>query len=192
MTVSGFSFLKIRSRFATQGSGKWRFGGDEGQVTILLIGFVVVALALIAVVVSAAQVHLERTRLAALADLAALAAAEQVSDEAYFAPTAAACTTAGPAGGPGAGAAPAAGCVPGAALAPSDDEVAAAVGAYLTDYPDSSARWTDLQVVEADSPDGRTVRVTLGAVVRPAWVAWVLEPFTDGIEIGATSAARAW
>ena len=43
-----------------------RGGGDEGQVTILVIGFVVVALALVAVVVSATQVHLERTRLAAL------------------------------------------------------------------------------------------------------------------------------
>jgi uncharacterized membrane protein len=164
-------------------------------VTILLIGFVVVALALIAVVVSAAQVHLERTRLAALADLAALAAAEQVSDEAYFAPSTAACTTAGPAAGPPTTAGPDAGtaaCAAGAALAPSADEVAAAVGAYLTDHPDSSARWTDLQVVEADSPDGRTVRVTLAAVVRPAWVAWVLAPFTDGIGIGATSAARAW
>ncbi len=59
---------------------------DDGQVTILVIGFVVVVLALIAVVVSATQVHLERTRLAALADLAALDAAEQISDAAYFQP----------------------------------------------------------------------------------------------------------
>jgi uncharacterized membrane protein len=145
--------------------------GDGGQVTILVIGFVVVALALLAVVVSATQVHLERTRLAALADLAALAAAEQVSDEAYFASTA-------PTGG--------------TALAPSDEQVAATVDAYLTAHPDAAARWTGLRTLEADAPDGRTARVTLVAVVRPAWTAWLLAPFTDGIAIEASSSARAW
>jgi len=161
-------FLKSRSQIATRSSGNWRRGGsDDGQVTILVIGFVVLALAVVAVVVSATQVHLERTRLAALADLAALAAAEGVSDEAYF--------SSGTAG-----------------IAPSDDEAASAVDAYLADHPDAAARWNDLRVLEADSPDGRTVRVTLAAVVRPAWTAWVLAPFTDGVAIGASSSARAW
>ena len=139
--------------------------GDEGQVTILVIGFVVVAMALLAVVVSATQVHLERTRLAALADLAALEAAERVPDEAYFGvvePTL------------------------------SDDDVAATVDAYLDGHPDTAARWTDLRVLQADTPDGRTARVRLGAVVRPAWTAWVLAAFTDGIAIEASSDARAW
>lgn len=142
-----------------------RSDADEGQVTILVIGFVVVALALVAVVVSATQVHLERTRLAALADLAALQAAEAVSDESYFSsgePTL------------------------------SDDAVATSVTSYLAGHPDAAARWSGLQVLEADSPDGRTVRVRLTAVVRPAWTAWVLAPFTDGIAIGAWSEARAW
>lgn len=160
-------------------------GRDDGQVTILLIGCVVVALALIAVVASAAQVHLERTRLAALADLAALAAAEQVSDEAYFAPSGAPCAGTG-------GDAAAPGCATRAVSVPGDDEVTAAVDYYLTRHPDAAARWTGLRVVDAGSPDGRTVRVTLGAVVRPAWAAWVLAPFGDGIAIGASSAARAW
>lgn len=181
---------------------RWRAaaGRDDGQVTVLVIGFVVVALALVAVVTSAAQVHLERTRLAALADLAALAAAERVSDEAYFAPSTggrgtigaptatdggAAATEDGPAATEGAGAG-------GARLGPSDDEVAAVVAAYLRDHPDPSALWTGLRVVTASCPDGRTVRVSLAAVVRPAWTAWVLAPFTDGIAIGASSAARAW
>lgn len=154
-------------------TGPWSKGSlpartaDEGQVTILVIGFVVVALALVAVVVSATQVHLERTRLAALADLAALDAAEQVSDEAYFAPLS----------GP---------------LGPSDDQVAAIVDAYLAAHPDAAAGWTGLRVVEADSPDGRTVSVRLAAVVRPAWTAWVLAPFTDGIAIQAAADARGW
>lgn len=148
---------------------------DDGQVTILVIGFVVVALALVAVVVSATQVHLERTRLAALADLAVLDAAEQVSDAAYF------------------GSLPDGGQVPsGEALALSDAEIAARVDAYLVGHPDAAARWSDLRVLEAGSPDGSTVRVRLRAVVRPAWTAWVLAPFMDGIAIEASSSARAW
>lgn len=148
---------------------------DDGQVTILVIGFVVVALALIAVVVSATQVHLERTRLAALADLAALDAAEQVSDAAYFQPL------------------PDEGQVPSdETLAPSDAEIVTRVDAYLVGHPDTAARWTDLRVLEAGSPDGSTVRVRLGTVVRPAWTAWVLAPFADGIAIEASSSARAW
>ncbi len=202
-------------------TGRWRIaaGRDDGQVTVLVIGFVVLALAVVAVVTSAAQVHLERTRLAALADLAALAAAERVSDEAYFAPSGggpgtvggSAAADGGPAvteggpvateGGPAAtdGVPAASGAErpgPGgtgrARLGPSDDEVVAVVDAYLHEHPDPSARWTGLRVVTASCPDGRTVRVTLAAVVRPAWTAWVLEPFTDGIAIGASSAARAW
>ena len=164
-----------RPAMAPGTSARWRAvprpgasrSADEGQVTILLIGFAVVALALVAVVASAAQVHLERTRLAALADLAALAAAAQVSDEAYFASGA-------------------------TGIAPSNEEVEATVESYLAAHPDAAARWTDLRVVESGSPDGRTVRVTLAAVVRPVWVAWVLAPFTDGVGIGAASSARAW
>ena len=147
---------------------------DDGQVTILVIGFVVVALALVAVVVSATQVHLERTRLAALADLAALDAAGQVSDAAYFGPADV-------------------GEVPsGGTLVASDADIAARVDAYLVGHPDAAARWTDLRVLAAGSPDGSTVRVRLGAVVRPAWTAWVLAPFTSGIAIAASSSARAW
>ncbi len=171
MTRRGPALVVARSRVASRPSRDLR-GGDDGQVTILLIGFVVVALALLAVVVSAAQLHLERTRLAALADLAALAAAEQVSDETYFAGSQTAAA--------------------GVALAPSDHEVAAAVDDYLVDHPDTAARWTDLRVVAATSPDGRTVRVSLAAVVRPAWTARVLAPFTDGVVVGASSSARAW
>ena len=59
---------------------------DDGQVMILTLGFVVVALLLITVVVSAAGVHLERKRLLALADLLALEAADAVGDDQYFAP----------------------------------------------------------------------------------------------------------
>jgi uncharacterized membrane protein len=152
--------------------GRARGPGDDGQVTILVIGFVVVALALVAVVVSATAVHLERTRLAALADLAALDAADAISDAAYFGPDGAS------------------GVASGVPL--SDADVAAAVTGYLVAHPDPAAGWDEVRVLAAGSPDGRTARVTLRAVVRPAWSAWVLAPFSDGIAIEASSSARAW
>ena len=181
---------------AVRGSSKGA-GRDEGQVTILVIGFVVVALALVAVVVSATQVHLERTRLAALADLAALDAAGRVADAAYYAPSGSAdrVATGGtpPSGGdPRSGEGESGAPSSGEALALSDDDVAATVDAYLAEHPDAAARWTGLRVLEADSPDGSTARVRLGVVVRPAWTAWVLAPFTDGIAVEASSSARAW
>lgn len=140
--------------------------GDGGQVTILVIGFVVVALALVAVVTSAASLHLERTRLAALADLAALDAADAIADAAYFAPDGRAALL--------------------------DDEVAAAVTGYLAAHPDESAGWDGVAVLEAGTPDGVTAHVRLGAAVRPAWLAWVLAPFSDGIAIEVSSSARGW
>ncbi len=194
------------TRWAARGAragwtaGRARAGGDGGQVTILVIGFVVVALALVAVVVSATQVHLERTRLAALADLAALDAAGRVADASYYAPPGSpgpGGRVSGP-GWPGPGSAwssdSGAGEVAwsGEGLALSDEDVAVIVDAYLAGHPDAAARWTDLRVLEADSPDGTTVRVRLGVLVRPAWTAWLLAPFADGIAVEASSSARAW
>ena len=49
---------------------------DEGQVTLLVLGFVVLAVALITVVVAATGVHLDRKRLLDVSDLASLAAAD--------------------------------------------------------------------------------------------------------------------
>jgi hypothetical protein len=150
-------------------------GGEGGQVAILLVGLVVVAIALVTVVASAASLHLDRTRLAALADLAALDAADAISDAAYY-------------GGPSA----AGGAAPDDEPALTDADVAAAVDAYLRDHPDPAARWDEVRVLEATSPDGRTARVRLAAVVRPAMGSWVLAPFAGGIAIGASSSARAW
>lgn len=172
---SPLGLVNPASRITTRGSPNRVSTGDDGQLAILVIGFVVIALALVSVVASATSVHLERVRLAALADLAALDAADTVADAAYYAP--------GGAGGPGAAALP---------DALSDEAVAAAVASYLAENPDPAARWDDVRVLEAGAPDGRTARVRLGAVVRPALVSWVLAPFTDGIEVEAASSARAW
>ena len=62
-----------------------RRGDDEGRIALLALGFVVVAASLVLVVTAAAGVHLDRKRLLALADLAALDAADALSASAYYA-----------------------------------------------------------------------------------------------------------
>ena len=57
---------------------------DEGTITLLVIGFVVVAVLMIGVAVDASVVFLTRQRIASQADGAAIAAAQQVDDAHYF------------------------------------------------------------------------------------------------------------
>ncbi|GEK22863.1 hypothetical protein [Cellulomonas xylanilytica] len=137
---------------------------------ILTLGFVVVALLLLTVVVSAAGVHLERKRLLALADLLALEAADAVADNPYFVPDQAAS---------GAGGVPL-----------TEAAVRAAVDGYLRDNPDTATAWDEFAVLDATTPDGRSAQVRLGAVVRPALLSWVLAPWSDGIVLQAESTAR--
>ncbi|WP_243884286.1 pilus assembly protein TadG-related protein [Cellulomonas fengjieae] len=143
--------------------------GDDGQVMILTLGFVVVALLLLTVVVSAAGVHLERKRLLALADLLALEAADAVAEDRYFVPGAGRTATGVPL---------------------TDASVRAGVDGYLRDNPGAATAWDELAVLDASSPDGRSARVHLGAVVRPVLVSWVLAPWSDGIALQAESVAR--
>lgn len=145
--------------------------GDEGQVTLLVLGFVLMAVALITVVVAATGVHLDRKRLLDLSDLASLAAADSLTDDNYFA----------------------AGSAQGATAVPlTSASVRAEVEKYVREHPDRSARWSEVRVLEAGTPDGRTVVVRLGAVSRLVLVGPLLAPWSDGVRIEATATARAW
>lgn len=140
---------------------------DDGQVLVLALAYGLLAILLVAVIVSATAVHLERKRLLALADLAALEAADALDPAAYYA-------------GPGDG--------PPVTLTSAD--VRAAVEDYLRTAP-AAGRFEGLEIVEATADDGRTARVTLRAVaqvplVGPATAAW-----SDGIELVVTARARA-
>lgn len=145
---------------------------DGGRILLLTLAFVAFAIALVGVVASASAVHLDRKRLADLADLLAADAAQAVSERRLY-------TGEGPAAPrPGEG-----------LLVLDDDGVAAAVEAYLADHP--AAAPDGLAVVEAGSPDGRSARVELAAPSRPPLLSW----FTDAtapIVVRATSTARAW
>lgn len=57
---------------------------ERGQITLLVIGFATILLALLAVVIDASQVVLLRRSLSSLADGAALTAAQSVAEEALY------------------------------------------------------------------------------------------------------------
>ncbi|WP_028047646.1 pilus assembly protein TadG-related protein [Cellulomonas sp. URHE0023] len=146
-----------------------RAGADDGQIMILTLGFVVVALLLVTVVASAAHVHLERKRLLALADVLALEGADAVASDRYFAP--------GSDEQPG--------------LPLTDTAVRQGIEEYLRDNPDVTGQWDQLVVLSATTPDGASARVHLGAVTHPVLISWVLSPWQDGIALEAESVARA-
>jgi len=145
----------------------WR-ADDSGQITLLAIGFMVVALALVAVVASATAVHLDRKSVVALADLVALEAADALSDETYFAN-------------------PVTADDPGVPL--TDGAVADAVEEYLAAHGDDGL--AGLRVLEASTDDGWTATVRLGAVSRPPLVWWLVGTWSDGFAVTGEAHARA-
>lgn len=162
------------ARVAGRVAARARTGGqDEGQVLLLTLGFVVVALLLVLVVSAATAVHLDRKRLVALADVVALDAADALASPGYFAP------------GAGQGE-PARG-----GIDLSDASVRAAVEDYLRENPSATEPFATVRVLEATSPDGRSAHVRLGAVVRVPVVGGVLSTWSDGVTVEAESSARA-
>lgn len=65
-----------------------RFGGDDGSVLVLIVGFAAVVLLLIAVVTDVSAVFLARRSLTSQADGAAVAAAQAIDEEAFYTGTA--------------------------------------------------------------------------------------------------------
>ncbi len=141
--------------------------GDEGAIAILVLCYVVIAASLILVVTAATSVHLERKRLLAVADAAALDAADEVSPDSYLRTG-----------------------IGGSDVVPlTDDSVQNSVRGYLHATPTGLH---DLQVVApTGAPGGRTAEVTLQATAHPALVSWVLSGWQAGITMTVTSRADA-
>lgn len=145
-------------------------GDDSGQVLLLALVYGLVALLLVLVVVAASAVHLDRKRLLALADAAALDAADAVDEAAYFEATARA---------EGIDAVPV-----------TDDTVRDSVVAYLQ-RQSAPSRFTDLEIdrVATGTPDGESAVVVLTARSLPLLPDVVAGRFSAGVPLRVTATA---
>lgn len=143
-------------------------GADDGQVLLLILVYALITVTLVTVVASASAVHLERKRLLALADAAALDAADAVDLDAFFAD----------------------GTRPGDGVPLTDASVRASVEEYV-ERAGAPARFDAFAVASSTgTPDGRTAEVTLLATAEPPLLSVVIAAFSDGIPLVVTGRAR--
>ncbi|MDQ0735499.1 pilus assembly protein TadG-related protein [Arthrobacter agilis] len=163
------------TRRRTPAPGKaapWAGSREDGQVGVLVIGYLLISLLVVTVVLAVSAVYLEHKKLLSAADGAALAAADNYSIDV------------GTGGGSGAGALPPLTPLP----ALQDSGVEQAAEGYLI-ATGAGARFTQLTVDPATgAPDGRTARVVLSAVAHPPVVNFLVPA---GIPIVARADARA-
>lgn len=136
---------------------------DNGQVAVLIIGFVMLSLLILTVVMAASAVYVERKKLLSVADGASLAAADTFT----------LADVQGSAGAP----------VP----TLSDGTVRSAVQRYLADTG-AAGRFDGLSISSGTgSPESRTAHVVLSAVVHPPIVNFLVPA---GVSITVSSDAR--
>ena len=140
-----------------------RVSDEDGQMTVMILGYVVLSLLVATVVIGVSAVYLEHKRLLSLADAASVAAADSYT----------------------LGDVASQGGTPSAVLNP------ARVKSVATDFvarSPAARRFSGLAVAGATgTPDGSTAVVVLTAAVHPPVVNFLVP---DGIQIEATSTAR--
>ena len=164
-------------------------GDDSGQILVLTLGLTLVVLLLVTVIVSLTGIHLERKRLLDLADNLALAAADAMTEEVIYG---AGVTSLPPGGVPDDAAGPSNDVTSDTGLALTDEAVAEAVSDYLATHPRALDGLSDVVVVLAHSPDGRSAHVVLTSRAQPALISPVTSLFSDGVTLTAQSTARVW
>jgi hypothetical protein len=136
---------------------------EEGQMIVMIVGYVLLALLVATVVVGISSVYIEHKRLLSLADGASLAAADSYT----------------------LGEVEAAGGSPSAVL--GSERVRNVAADFVSRNP-SARRFDELSVTAGTgSPDGSTAVVVLSAAVHPPVVNFLVP---DGIRIEASSTAR--
>ena len=139
--------------------------GDDGQIMLLALAYVLLAILLVTVVVCASAVHLARKELLALADLAALEAADAMDPADYYVSA-------------------------DRGMAVTDDDVRSAVEEYLSTAPESG-RFTALTLDDATAVDAHTASVTLSAVADVPLLTFLTAAWSDGVVLAVTAEARA-
>ncbi|KQX65657.1 pilus assembly protein TadG-related protein [Angustibacter sp. Root456] len=143
---------------------------DDGQITILALGFALIAFVLVAVVADVAAVHLARTQLTDVAEAAALDAADALADTAYRD------------GIDGARRSP--------AVPVTDDSVRRQVGRYLATYEPTSRLEAVRVLPGTGSADGQSATVALAGRARLPVAAFVVASWNTGVTVTATATAR--
>lgn len=139
--------------------------GDDGSISLLVLGYTLICLSFVAVVVDATAVHLARTQLLDAADAAALAAADAIDERSVYR------------GG-------VQDELPVTSAAVRDQALA-----YLRVYPPPS-RMDRMALAGAAGSDDGTATVVLRGRVRLPVAASVLNAFGGGITVTVTSTAR--
>lgn len=148
-------------------SGPCMIKEESGRITIMSIGFAMIALALVFVIVTASSVHIERKRLLALADATAAEAAEAIDLDQYY------------------------NADNNYDGVPVSDETVHQVVEERLSTSHQAERFDGLVITApTGTEDGRMVAVTLQARARTVLVPWALLPWTDGIEIQVTAHGR--
>ena len=149
-----------------------RAARDDGNITLLSLGFLVLTVLLVLVVSAATAVHVDRLRAVRLADDVAVDVADSLDLRAFYRgeldePTA------------------------DAAVLIND---AALREAAWQSVREQSARYglDQVRVVSATSPDGHSVVVTLEVRTPVLFGADSLLPWSDGVVVTVTSSARAY
>ncbi len=141
-----------------------RAGSEDGQISVLIVGYVCVALMMILVAASASSVHLQRKQLLGLADAAALAAASAATQQSYLDE----------------------GVAPGQSVPLTDDSVREEAENYLRL---ARPRLPVRVVAPTGAPGGRVAEVSLRTRADLPFVGWVLRGWRTGITIEVTSRA---
>ncbi len=143
---------------------------DDGSILVLALGLLVVVLVLALVVAAATRLHLDRMRLAQLADELALDAADSLDLARYYSGALAEPTF-------------------DRAVELNSSRLESAVAQRLGDARDR-AGLPEARVTVAGTEDGYTATVTVQARVYPLFALDVLAPFDGGVVLEATASAR--
>lgn len=160
-----------RGRYRGGPRGQGVVDPESGQILPLLLGYVLLALVLVVVVVDITAVHIQRNRLVALADGAALDAADALDRVRFYTQGATE--------------------EPAAPVPVSGETVRESAEEYLAVAGDP-ARLAEVAVADpTGTPDGVSAEVTLVARARLPLFASAVASWRGGVPLRATSRARA-